>query len=106
MNRQRKGSRFGAAVDAAVDKLDTAQGVAGSALGFLAAESKVAFNDKLLDKVFPECPVPAFMLPTGPSADDYRLLFRLDEMLENLESGILVRPKIQVWAARKLGAVF
>ena len=118
MNRRGKDSRLGGSVDATFGKLGAVskavvagatsavgdvQDAAGKTLESAAEQSKVAFNDKLLDKVFPECPVPAFMLPTGPSADDYRLLFRLDEMLENLESGILVRPKIQVWAARKSG---
>lgn len=56
-----------------------------------------------LDKVFPECPVSAFMVPTAPDVDDYILIFRLDEMLSNLESGIFVRPKIELWAARAEG---
>ena len=43
------------------------------------------------------------MLPTGPSPEDYALLFQFDEVLDNLESGILVRPKIEVWAARESG---
>ncbi len=40
------------------------------------------------------------MLPTGPSAEDYAFVFNLEEMLDNLRSGVFVRPKIEVWSAR------
>ena len=68
---------------------------AGNTLDAAASAPKVAFN-----KVFPECPVPAFMLPTGPGVEDYVFVFHLEEMLDNLKSGIFVRPKIVVWSAR------
>ena len=118
MNRRGKDSRLGGSVDATFGKLGAVskavvagatsavgdvQDAAGKTLESATAQSKGVFNDKLLEKVSPECPVPAFMLPTGPSPDDYRLIFELDEMLDNLESGILVRPKIHIWAARESG---
>ena len=56
-----------------------------------------------VETVFPECTVPAFLLPTGPGTEDYLLLFDLSEMLTNLLSGVLVRPKIELWAARADG---
>ncbi len=40
------------------------------------------------------------MLPTGPSVEDYAFVFNLEEMLDNLRSGVFVRPKIEVWSAR------
>ena len=59
---------------------------------------QAAYN-KSLSTVFPECPVPAFMLPTGPDTDDFVLVFDLEEFLDKLQTGILVRPKIELWAA-------
>ena len=56
-----------------------------------------------VDTVFPECAVPAFLLPTGPDTEDYLLMFDLSEILTNLRSGVLVRPKIELWAARADG---
>ena len=41
------------------------------------------------------------MLPTGPGVEDYIFVFDLEEMLENLRSGVFVRPKIEVWAGRE-----
>ncbi len=52
-----------------------------------------------VNTVFPDCPVPAFMLPTGPGADDYLLVFDLDEFMESLQAGVLKRPSIDLWAA-------
>ena len=40
------------------------------------------------------------MLPTGPGIEDYVFVFSLEEMLDNLKSGVFVRPKIVVWAGR------
>lgn len=55
--------------------------------------------DKGVDTVFPECPVAAFLLPLGPNADDYYLVFDLDELLSSLQTGVFVRPRIDLWAA-------
>ena len=68
---------------------------AGNTLGAAASAPKAAFN-----MVFPECPVPAFMLPTGTGVEDYVFVFQMDEMLDNLRSGVFVRPNIVVWSAR------
>ena len=43
------------------------------------------------------------MLPTGPDAEDYVIVFDLDDVIENLLSGIFVRPKLEVWAGRTTG---
>ena len=56
-----------------------------------------------VDTLLPECPVPMFIVPKSPDLEDYCLFFRLDEMFENLRSGILVRPKIEAWAATDAG---
>ena len=55
------------------------------------------------ETVFPECATPAFLLPTGPDTEDYLLVFDLGEMLTNLRSGVLARPKMELWAARADG---
>ena len=58
-------------------------------------------SKKLWDRIFPECSVPTFMLPTGPDIEDYVLVFDFDAMIDQLRSGIFVRPQIEVWAARE-----
>ena len=55
--------------------------------------------DMSMGTFFPECRVPAFMMPTGPEVDDYLLMFDLDEFLSNLQTGVFTRPKIDLWAA-------
>ena len=89
---RRASSTAGAVQDAAEKTLDS-----------VAEKSKAVFREQFLDRIFPECPVPVFMLPTSPSPEDYVLIFRFDEVLDNLKSGILVSPKIEVWAARESG---
>ena len=83
------------AANATTTAADVTVTAAGNTVKAAASVPSAAFN-----AVFPECPVPAFMLPTGPGIDDYVFIFNLEEMLENLRSGILVRPKIVVWAGR------
>ena len=56
-----------------------------------------------VETVFPECTVPAFLLPTGAGTEDYFLMFDLSEILTNLRSGVLARPKIELWAAKADG---
>lgn len=84
----------GLAGNAARKSVDISTDAATAGLDALQA----AYN-KGIDTVFPECPVPAFMLPTGPAGDDYVLTFDLRKILNDLRSGILVRPQIEVWAA-------
>ena len=55
---------------------------------------------KILDRLSRECSAPAFVLPTGSGADDYQLVFEFDEVIDQLRSGILVRPVIDVWTGR------
>ena len=43
------------------------------------------------------------MLPIGPGIEDYTFVFQMEEMLDTLRSGVFVRPKIEVWAARHSG---
>ena len=57
----------------------------------------------VLDKIVPECPAPTFILPTGTDPEEYFILFRLEEVFENLKSGVFVRPRIEAWAARDEG---
>ena len=52
----------------------------------------------VVDKLFPECPVPMFILPTDPNQEEYFIAFGFDEVFDNLKSGIFVRPKIEAWA--------
>ena len=95
-------SAAGKAADATTSAAGQAAGAtasaAGNTLDAVASAPKVAFS-----KIFPECPVPAFMLPTGPYAEDYVFVFQIEEMLDNLQSGVFVRPKIEIWAARDSG---
>lgn len=59
--------------------------------------------DWLYNASFPEHPVPVFLMPTSSSPDDYVLLFDLDGLVESLRSGVPVRPKLEIWAARTDG---
>ena len=52
-----------------------------------------------VDQLFPECPVPMFLMPVGPSPEEYTIIFDFNEVFESLQSGIFVRPKIEAWAA-------
>ena len=90
-------------LSSATSTADAVQGAAEKTLDSVAEKSKAVFREQFLGRIFSECLVPAFMLPTGPSPEDYVLMFRFDEMLDKLKSGILVRPKIEVWAARESG---
>lgn len=59
--------------------------------------------DWLYNTSFPEHLVPVFLMPTGPSPDDYILVFDLDGLVESLRSGVPVRPKLEIWSARAEG---
>ena len=56
-------------------------------------------SDEAIDKLFPECPAPMYIMPTGSGSDDYVLVFDFDEILENLNGGVFVRPKIEAWSS-------
>jgi hypothetical protein len=86
----------------------TAGLVSGASQEILSGTAAVAAQFRqipsdVLDKIFPECPAPTFILPTGTNPEEYLILFRLEEVFENLKSGIFVRPKIEAWAARDEG---
>jgi hypothetical protein len=50
--------------------------------------------------MFPRCPVPVYLLPTGSQAGDFYLAFAFDDLMDDLRSGVLVRPAIEVWTGR------
>ncbi len=88
--------------------VDTAKSSASASQEFLdEANSRVAglteqtleFSNEAIDKIFPECSAPMYMMPTGSGQEDYALVFQFDEIIENLNVGILVRPKIEAWSS-------
>ena len=70
----------------------------GNAIG-AAADVAKSVGTAITDLLFVEVVVPAFLLPTGPRVDDYALVFDLNEVFARLETGVLVRPSIEIWAA-------
>lgn len=54
----------------------------------------------LLERLLKECTVPAYLLPSGSGPEDFHCTFDFRAAVERLESGRLVRPRIQVWAGR------
>lgn len=96
-------------VRAASEKaVDTAKSSASASQEFLdEANSRVAglteqtleFSNEAIDKIFPECSAPMYMMPTGSDPEDYALVFQFDEIIENLNVGVLVRPKIEAWSS-------
>ena len=95
-------SAAGQAVDATTSATGKAVDATTSAAG-KAVDAATSAPGRVVKMVFPDCPVPAFMLPTGPYAEDYVFVFQIEEMLANLKSGVFVRPKIEIWAARDSG---
>ena len=85
-------SAAGGAQEGADKALNTTGSAVGDAIGQLKSMS--------VDRVFPECPAPAFMMPTGPGVEDYVIVFDLDEITDKLRSGLLVRPQIEVWSGK------
>ena len=56
---------------------------------------------RAVDKLFREAPVPVFLLPTGSNPADFKLAFDFKDMMNELRSGILVRPVITVFIGRE-----
>jgi F0F1-type ATP synthase assembly protein I len=56
--------------------------------------------EALLSRIMKECVVPALLLPQGCGPKDFYCAFDFREAVNKLERGILVRPKIEVWAGR------
>ena len=48
-----------------------------------------------------DCAVPVLLLPTGPGAADFTCRFEFGDAVDQLQSGILVRPRLDVWAGRE-----
>lgn len=48
-----------------------------------------------------DCAVPVLLLPTGPGAADFTCRFEFADAVDQLQSGILVRPRLDVWAGRE-----
>ena len=87
-------------VDGLTSAVDQVEGIAGKAME-MTTSAPGKLKSLTVDRVFSQCPVPTFMLPTGPSAEHYALIFHLDDLLDSLKTGILVRPKIEVWTGRE-----
>lgn len=62
-------------------------------------EQALGLSNEAIDKLFPECSAPMYMMPTGSGQEDYALVFQFDEIIENLNVGVLVRPKIEAWSS-------
>lgn len=53
-----------------------------------------------MSQIVQDCSVPALLLPTGSSHQNFKCTFCFDEVVAKLTSGMLVRPQVQVWAGR------
>lgn len=53
-----------------------------------------------MSQIVQDCTVPAFLLPTGSSQQNFKCTFYFDQVVAKLTSGMLVRPQVQVWAGR------
>ena len=47
-----------------------------------------------------QCLVPTYLLPLGSSTRDFICVFDFDELIEELNRGRLMRPKLEIWAGR------
>ena len=104
---QQLGEVSKAALDTTVEQTRTTTSEAGRRMVEVSKETLEAAVEQTqtvsrdaVNKVYTECPVTMFMLPTGPNPEDYFLAFRFDEVLDNLNSGLLVRPKLEILSAR------
>ncbi len=61
-------------------------------------ERAQGLSTEAIDRLFPECSAPMYIMPTGPGQEDYALVFQFDEVIENLNRGVFVRPKIEAWS--------
>ena len=62
-------------------------------------EQALGLSSEAIDRIFPECSAPMYIMPTGSGQEDYALVFQLDEIIENLNVGVLTRPKIEAWSS-------
>jgi hypothetical protein len=56
--------------------------------------------EKLLSSFTEECIVPAYIIHQSKLSDDYSIHFQVKEITENLENGIFILPKIELWSGR------
>ena len=105
MNRFGNWGKLKDSINSAVEKSETAKRVmdAATSAATQTQSEAMTFYAQGMSKLFPECPVTAFMLPIGSAPDDYVILFNLDETFDNLRAGLMVQPKMEVWAARNSG---
>lgn len=63
------------------------------------------FVKSAINATLPDVTIVAFKLPTGPRAEDYCLIFDLDETFEALHKSktLLIRPKFHVWSGNENG---
>ena len=72
-----------------------------STFGKSARDRVLSAPGKVAELFVRECSVPAFLLPTGSGAGDFRCVFQFEEAVDKLSHGLLVRPQIEVWAGRE-----
>jgi hypothetical protein len=53
-----------------------------------------------IERLIESRPVEAVVLPLGSRPTEFQVLLDLSDVLDDLSAGILVRPKLQVWAHR------
>lgn len=58
-------------------------------------ERAQCLSTEAIDRLFPECSAPMYIMPIGPRQEDYALVFQFDEVIENLNRGVFVRPKME-----------
>jgi len=56
--------------------------------------------EKLLSTFTEPCTVPAWVIHQSADSDDYLIYFQVEEITENLKSGVFVRPSIEIWSGR------
>ena len=107
---RRMGEAAKSALDTSVERTQAAASEAGRRTVAVSKETLEAAVEQTrtvsrdaVNKVYTECPVNMFMLPTGPNPGDYALIFRFDQMPDNLNSGALVRPKLEILSGRTDG---
>jgi hypothetical protein len=55
-------------------------------------------SERAVGMVLTDCAVPTLLLPTGPAPADFVCVFRFGAVLEQLQRGTLVRPRVVAWA--------
>ena len=98
---QRVRDTSGKAVDAARSSTSVSQEFLDETMARVSdlTERAQGLPSEAIDKLFPECIAPMYIMPTGPGQDDYTLVFQFDEIIESLNSGVFVRPKIEAWSS-------